>query len=941
MTQNIRAINQFLNKALTDEALTTMALEVFPTAYNNMAVGMTRAHKQRLIIEYCDKHEAFNTLISYVRQHNPTQYDRFLPDLQPFLPATAELDRQIEQLQATYQQYEQLIAREKNKARQTQLHQQAEEIRQEMKGLEAERATLLKPAPRLQTPATHKPAFLYNVPYGLEMNPIGREDEQDILDSWLNGDGNRPFFVMVGLGGQGKSALTWNWLERQRTAGNLPPLTIWWSFYTHDGTARNLFQTILEHFNDDPSQYQGLRALRDRAQEQLTHHPTLLVLDGAERILKAYAGSNAAYVGDGDVGRTDDSRRCTDPLLGEWLRWLALPRLHQCQTLMSTRLFPADVMGRAGLPLMGVQRHDLTGLTAQTAQQLFAQHKHTLTLTQVQQLCEPVGYHPLSVAILLGALQRFPVRDMSEVLQLAEPDLLGNRQRILQKAYDGLPPTAQHRLSQLAAFRDGIVWGVLEDFWLYGSKVKNKYLQRAYRFVAKKVVNGVTRIAQVQSELELLEKRGLLECTHITLDGKLVQRYDLHPIVRRFAYDQLSNPTDTHQQLISYFEAVPKPQHIQTLKELHPQLELYHHLIKAKQYETAFTLYQDNLKDRLYYQLGAYQQEIALLQALFPDGVEQPLHWANDQQESYVLNDLAGVNYMLGDGQQAIAFLQRLNLISKNNDNKTNLAIGLGNWADAQTDVGQWAEASHHYQERIRLSQEMGDKYSEANGHRGFGLLCTLQGQGDDSHHHLDVALEIFREQDHIQMQGVTWAYRAWGALLAGQAEEGAEAGAEALRLADETAKRQYPYERDYVRVYWLQGWAAVLAKDWRVAQGALDEALRRCRRINLVETEHCILLAQAWLARGQGQASLSGQKAREAFAIATRCGYKPALADIHNHLALLALDTGDEAQAREQATRGYQTAWLDGPPHAYHWALVEAERILGLLGDSPPDMGA
>jgi len=62
---------------------------------------------------------------------------------------------------------------------------------------------------------------------------------------------------------------------------------------------------------------------------------------------------------------------------------------------------------------------------------------------------------------------------------------------------------------------------------------------------------------------------------------------------------------------------------------------------------------------------------------------------------------------------------------------------------------------------------------------------------------------------------------------------------------------------------------------------------------------------------------------------IADRCEYRLCQADIHNILARLALDAGDKATARKQATIGRERAECDGKPHWYKPAVDEAERML------------
>jgi hypothetical protein len=69
---------------------------------------------------------------------------------------------------------------------------------------------------------------------------------------------------------------------------------------------------------------------------------------------------------------------------------------------------------------------------------------------------------------------------------------------------------------------------------------------------------------------------------------------------------------------------------------------------------------------------------------------------------------------------------------------------------------------------------------------------------------------------------------------------------------------------------------------------------------------------------------------AREALAIADRCGYRLVQADCHNFLARFALEAGNPDEAREHAETARERAWCDGPGHRYEVAFQEAERLLG-----------
>ena len=112
-------------------------------------------------------------------------------------------------------------------------------------------------------------------------------------------------------------------------------------------------------------------------------------------------------------------------------------------------------------------------------------------------------------------------------------------------------------------------------------------------------------------------------------------------------------------------------------------------------------------------------------------------------------------------------------------------------------------------------------------------------------------------------------------------------------------------------------------------AENHLTEALTRCHRINLVEFEADILLSLAKWHRLKGDAVQAEHDAKEALEIADRCEFRLCQADIHNFLAQLALDAGDNATAIAQANIGKERAWCDGPTHSYKPALDEAERLL------------
>ncbi|MCA9956359.1 MAG: hypothetical protein KC434_16640, partial [Anaerolineales bacterium] len=67
--------------------------------------------------------------------------------------------------------------------------------------------------------------------YNLASQFVGRKKELQELDDW-QADASRPMFVIVALGGTGKSALTWHWLQTVKVQAERPfKLIIWHGFY--------------------------------------------------------------------------------------------------------------------------------------------------------------------------------------------------------------------------------------------------------------------------------------------------------------------------------------------------------------------------------------------------------------------------------------------------------------------------------------------------------------------------------------------------------------------------------------------------------------------------------------------------------------------------------------------------------------------------------------
>jgi hypothetical protein len=148
---------------------------------------------------------------------------------------------------------------------------------------------------------------------------------------------------------------------------------------------------------------------------------------------------------------------------------------------------------------------------------------------------------------------------------------------ILELAYNSLDEKKQEFIGKLSAFRNPMGYDAISIFNDFGSEEE---------------LNGVL--------LELVE-RGML------FRDEKSNKFDLHPIMRKYCYDRLRDKEGVHSKLSGYFAKIHVPEKIESVEDLAPVIELYHHTVRAGRYDEAAKLFNDRLYDELYYKFGAYQ----------------------------------------------------------------------------------------------------------------------------------------------------------------------------------------------------------------------------------------------------------------------------------------------------------------------------------------------
>src|ERR1044071_2136676 len=565
---------------------------------------------------------------------------------------------------------------------------------------------------RASRPPALPPTLVH--PYPLQANFTGRVPEREELTAWLAAD-ERPVCALVAMGGMGKSALAWYWLKNDvlPNANSIVDGVMWWSFYEGESSFARFIDEALRYVGNRPIDADLFPTTYDRAQELrrlLQTRRVLFILDGFERQLRAYAALDAAYRPDAAAESTRDARSCVDPNASRLLRDIAAG-VTQAKVLLTPRLPVSDLEDRAGDALAGVLNRELKELPREDALAFMRVQGVTKgTPAEIAAACEAYGFHPLSLLLLSGLIAR-DARTPGDIAAAprhdVHADLIQRQHHVLEQSYNALPKRERALLSRIAAFRNPMTYDALTIFNEFG------FLKRSN---AKKF----------DAALEDLRTRGLLQrdVSH--------NRYDLHPIVRHYAYNRLTDKKNVHARLRGYFTNIPIPaeDEIHSIDGLTSIIELYHHTVRAGLYDEAQVVLRSRLiPNPLHYRFGATQLMIELLRALFPEGEDRPPRLNKESAQGWALNSLANSYGSLGQPRNTVRVYQVALPIAEKLNEKKNLAVGLAVIATSgYLLLGELATAESNLRRSIELSREIGSNFGEVTARQDLGLLLTYRG---------------------------------------------------------------------------------------------------------------------------------------------------------------------------------------------------------------------
>ena len=786
------------------------------------------------------------------------------------------------------------------------------------------------------------PAFHATPPYVGSTQFTGRIADLERLDSWARS--SDPVMVVEAIGGTGKSALTWEWGQsRAETVIDGYSGGLWWSFYGRSASITRFMQEVLVYVSeltlDDVRKIDRtelvplvLAAVRER--------PLLLVLDGIERLLYAYHRFDPSTLLDEEVDA--NKRALIEPNADAIVRELAAAG--PSKVLISTRLIPSALQRRGGQMLPGVSHLRLPGLSDDDTEIVLRQLDVSGDRQTFREFFRPLGNHPLLVGIVAGLVNDYRPEPGGFERWLADPaaggrlripdlDLTERRSHILEASLRELTQSHRLVLGWIAELPGAVEWNTLEAINPFlppePSPVKPEPLgaeiepedwfreRRRLEMIAEQETiarraawlaseDVTTAPAKLIVALGDLEDRGLL-----WWDRHPSNAYDLHPIVRAFARDQLlhSERVLANERVRDHFQALPAEDidRVRSVEDLTQTITLFGAMVRANQFESARVLWGESLARPLLVVLGAHTTAAELLAPL---AMADVLH---------ARADLAVAHHHLGLHDKAVELETRT------------LALCLESGRGVHASLRRLAVALGgigHRAQRFRcmtLEAELVDLLDDDGLRAGVALSqaneAIRRGDTDRGLELLDQAEALGAPANNPWFRGSLESFRLYVGIVTGQ---------RGIRAQLETSFEDASL---WLHRWELANYRCTLCRregDFKRALAAAEERDRLAREgdVRTVPAELALAFAKM---RRRSEASEAVSEALD--------GLDRVHAAKRPHLALAeafeALES--EEEAGEHALLAYRQAWSDGPPYCDHWHLEDASALLGRLAIPEP----
>ncbi len=249
-------------------------------------------------------------------------------------------------------------------------------------------------------------------------------------------------------------------------------------------------------------------------------------------------------------------------------------------------------------------------------------------------------------------------------------------------------------------------------------------------------------------------------------------RYDLHPIVREYAYAQIPEeileaeiilpeneqilsaenrmPFDRlvlHERAATFYEGLrASRERWKTIDDLEPQLDEFYHRFHAKQYEDAARIL--NTIDFEYLDLWGYYHTLIELR----EQLEGKLNNRFLQRRNA---GGLGMNYLVTmDVPKAIEYFEKALQSAREDNSKGGEAYLFGYLGIAYSSQGEMETSQIYTKQALAVYQEIGDEKGISSALGALGCHCLDQGEVSQATEYLEQALNIARKAKDKRIEG-------------------------------------------------------------------------------------------------------------------------------------------------------------------------------------------
>ncbi len=846
-------------------------------------------------------------------------------------------------------------------------------------------ADVVVSTPAESDPIPTPPAFYAEPDYIGSHKFVGRESQLQELDDWARPADPTNLLLFEAIGGNGKSMLTWEWVNHPKHATQVRDDwagRFWYSFYERGAIMADFCQRALAYMTGQPLKElrkKKTAELKEPLLAQLHARPWLLILDGLERVLVAYHRIDAAEMPDEDANSPTDRivhRNPCDAIRDEdddLLR--ALAAAAPSKILVSSRLTPRVLLNSSGQPITRAKRITLPGLRPSDAEQLLRSCAIERAIegdgAAIQRyLTTNCDNHPLVIGILGGLINNYlPARgnfdawaadpDGGARLDLASLDLIQRRNHIFRAALDALPPASRQVLSTLALLSESVDYETLcafnphlppepehldepepqEDDWDWDDLSEDEKAERRDEYE-----EDLTYYKAEKEEYEraIKEWRELAECSEarkklaatvtdleqrglLQYDGR-TRRHDLHPVVRGVAAGGMK-PEDKErygQRVVDHFSSLPRNPYEQaeTLEDLRPGLNVVRTLLKLGQFQQAANAYIGGLSNALLFNLEAHAERLSLARPFFASGWEHLPKDVTLFDGGYLANSAAEALRCCGELSAGLKASGASLRADLEGEDWPNVQVTLENISDNLMAHNQVAQALRV--DALALGVATLSQENTAIFKSRLALFADQSRLGQWAE--ADATWRL------LDPMGRTWPRAAYSLGWAewryaefrywqGTLQE--EHVAEAERLAADGK-----YRLAIRSLHGLRGAWRLEQREWELAAASFAEGVRMARESSLTDAE-----SETGLALAKHHLGQLAEPRREAERLTQL--RKPA----HRLLAQLWLALDDPAQAKPHALAAYKWAWADGEPYVHRYELTKTTELLQQMNVEIPKL--